>query len=256
MLISDRSKVVFWYDDICSEDLGIRVTPFPEFSAAKPRVTKYSIPGRNGDLTYWDGSFKNVSADLNCTILDSHGVELALTKVNHWMTDCGYKKFVISTEPGRYRLARITNAAEIAIRMEILAPFVINLDCKPQRFYDDETPLIFSGESWKIYNDTGFEAQSRLRIFLPDDTTFATAQTIYFSNSSGEFYIIIPAPWLSASKWIEIDLAARTAINDTGKSVAATTGDTGYPVICNGVTTISGVDWAEKAEIYPRWWTL
>lgn len=256
MLISERSKIVFWYDGICSEDLGIRITPFPEFSAAKPRVTKYSIPGRNGDLTYWDGSFKNVSADISCAILNPAGVEAALTNVNRWMADCGYKKFVISTEPGRYRLARITNAAEIAIRMGVLAPFVINLDCKPQRFFDDETPLIFSGESWKVFNGTGFEALPRIRLFLPTDTTYAKAQTIYFKNSKGEYSITIPAPWLSLSKWIDIDINARTVTNDTGKSVAATTVDTGYPVFCAGNTTISGTDWVEKAELYPRWWTL
>ena len=90
-MLIDRTRITFWLDDVCSEDIGIRVIDFPTFTGAEKRVTKYTIPGRNGDLTYWDGSFGNVSCEINCFIVSADKIDEALTAVNGWLAGSGYR---------------------------------------------------------------------------------------------------------------------------------------------------------------------
>lgn len=259
----DRANITFWFDGVSSEELGIRVIDFPTFSGTEPRVTKYSVPGRNGDLTYWDGSYKNTNVELSCFVVDADKVELALTAVNNWLRNCGYRKFVISSELGRYRMARITNAAEVAIKMGVLAPFTIKLDCKPQRFFDDETPLLYTEGSGEVYNATGFDALPLLRCYISTTASIVTAQGITFSNARGDFRIILSdIARYSDAQWIDIDLETQNAVTDSGETLSITTDPTSFPVFCAGTTNFSygsesvAIQWWSRIELYPRWWTL
>lgn len=261
-MLTDRASITFWIGGVSSKELGIRVSEFPEFSGAEPRVTKYAIPGRNGDLTYWDGSFKNVESTIKCFVAEFGNVERILTAVNDWMADCGYKKLVLSSEPGRYRLARITNAAEIAIRMGVLAPFEIKLDCKPQRFFDDDTPARFTGGSGEIYNRTGFPSSPLLRCFLVEDVSAAGTEYINFKNSNGEYRLLLSATSLSGTQWVDVDLERKSAVKDNGEQLSVTTDSTGFPAFCSGKTAFSwgnslaSKEWFSAIDLYPRWWTL
>ncbi len=255
----DRTKTTFWFDGVSSEDLGIVVMGFPTFNGAEPKVTKYSIPGRNGDLTYWDGSYKNVNAELKCFVIDAEKVEAALTAVNNWMADCGYRKFVISSELGRYRMARITNAAEIAITMGVLAPFTIKLDCKPQRFYEDDEMESF-GLSGVIHNQTKFTAKPLLHCLWATGAGKAGTEEIKFINSDGEHRLLLHAI-KTTPEWVDIDLESRSAITSKGENVSLyfesnylqlPPGDTSF-TLSNSLT---GTNWFSGVEILPRWWTL
>lgn len=252
----DNGKVSFWLDGICSDDIGIKLQDFPEFKAAEPKVTIYSIPGRNGDLTYWDGSYKNVSGQFNCFALNAENVDYALTAVNSWLTDCSYKKLVVSSEPGRYRMARVTNAAEIAIRMGVLAPFSITVDCKPQRFIENGSPLLFTGAGGEIQNTTGFPALPVIRLYVPDGSSFLSYQHIRISNNDSEYRLILQSTGISSAKWVEIDLEKQCATRDSGENVSINTDLTGFPKFVPGTTKIYDAEWASKIEVYPRWWTL
>lgn len=260
---TDRTKITFWFDGVCSDDLGIVVSNFPVFSGAEPKVTTYSIPGRNGDLTRWDGTYKNVSADFKCYVADTSRVAEALTAINGWVSDAGYKKFVVSTEMGRYRMARITNAAEIGIRMGVIAPFTLKFDCKPQRFYEGEKPRVF-GTNGTITNLTRFNALPLLRCtIVPQISSFAGAERISFNNALGKQVIILSASHLTAiPSYIDVDLESLTAVTDGGVNVPIYFEEGGYPKLCPGETTFSAYNslaqsqWFSGIEILPRWWTL
>lgn len=252
----NRSNVTFWFDDVHSEEIGIKVRGFPIFSAPEPRVTTYSIPGRNGDLVYWDGSFKNTSGEVECFALDTENVDHALSAVSQWLTDCRYKKLVVSSEPGRYRMARVTNAAEIVVQMGVLAPFTIDFDCKPQRFYNGEPPIRFSGDGGEIQNNTGFDALPLLRLHIEAGTTFAKNPHIRFQNKNGDFRVIFSLEGLSSAEWVELDIEKQCAVTSTGKGVSLTTDSGGFPSFCSGITSVYDASWANQMEIYPRWWTL
>ena len=262
-MLIDRSKTVFWLDDVCSADLGIVVQGFPTFSTAEPRATLYSIPGRNGDLCVWDGSYENISAEIKCYIANTSDVETALAATNGWLNYGAYKKFVISSELGRYRLARVTNAAEIAIRMGALAPFSVKLNCKPQRFYDDDTPRVF-GNSGKITNPTVFDAKPLLRCHWANGAQKGGNEFLTITNEKGTCRIglgllaQVPIP-----DYIDVDLDSLSAVTSNGYNVPLSFEGV-HPVFCPGDTEFASsnslaspnMEWFGQIDVYPRWWTL
>lgn len=262
-MLIDRTEIKFWLDDVCSDDLGIVVQGFPTFSAAEPRATLYSIPGRNGDLCVWDGSYKNISAEIKCYVANTSAVETVLAAANGWLNYGAYKKFVISSELGRYRLARVTNSAEIAIRMGVLAPFSVKLNCKPQRFYDDDTPRVF-GNSGKITNPTVFDAKPLLRCHWASGAQKGGNEFLTITNTKGTCRIglgvlaQVPIP-----DYIDVDLDSLSAVTSNGYNVPLSF-EGGHPVFCPGDTQFassnslagSDMEWFDQIDVYPRWWTL
>lgn len=254
-MLIDKGKITFWLDGICSRDMGITVQGFPNFPAPKARVSIYDIPGRNGDLTYWDGSFENISAEIQCFITDEEKVERGLSAVNRWVANSEYKKLVISSELERFRLARVENAAEVAIRMGVLAPFTLRLNCKPQRFYnmDDTVKLPASGGT--LRNPTLFISLPSIKVFYPGSIPAAPlADHIYISNSMGEFDLYITRPKKSAS-WALIDFELRRAITDAEEELTIDVFDT--PGFASGENSITVSDSSifTSFEISPRWWS-
>lgn len=249
----DRTKITFWLDDICSEDIGIRVIDFPKFSGAEKRITKYTIPGRNGDLTYWDGSFGNVSCEISCYIISADKIDEALTAVNSWLAGSGYKKFVVSSEPGRYRMAQITNAADIAITMGVLAPFTINLDCKPQRYFLEENVISLTSPGGTVYNPTPFTAQPLVRCYVKSEPS--TSPLVEEITIGTETVRISYIGAIIGAEWVDIDFDAKTAKNSLGKEVPIQTFNS--PGFAPGENSFSSLDtYFSKFEIMPRWWTL
>lgn len=251
-MLIDRTKITFWFDDVCSEDIGIRVIDFPTFTGAEKRVTTYTIPGRNGDLTYWDGSFGNVSCEINCFIVSADKIDEALTAVNGWLAGSGYKRFAISSELGRYRMARITNAADIAIRMGVIAPFTIKLDCKPQRFFDEEGTITLPSTGGTVYNPTPFTSQPIMRCFMKDQFTLL-AEEINIGTSKVR---ISGTQNLKNADWVDIDFDTKMAKNSLGNDVPVESFESpGLAPGENSITT-SYDSFFSGFEILPRWWTL
>lgn len=254
----DRMRPKFWIDGICSDELNITVQGFPAFTAAEPRVTVYSIPGRNGDLTYWDGSYKNVVGEIKCFVAQTEGISDALAKINNLLAIGGYKKLILSSDLGRYRLARITNAAEIDIRMGVIAPFVLKMDCKPQRFFDGEEVVQLSGTGGVLYNPTRFTAKPIMRCYFSDATTGAT--TLKIENTLGTETINLGTSVAAGATWIDIDFEEKSIINSAGDALAITSAFQGVGLAGGDntitVTTATGSDRFTQIDVTPRWWTL
>lgn len=244
----------FWIDGVCNEDLGIVPQSFPKFSGAEPKVTTYSIPGRNGDLTYWDGTYSNVSVKIPCFLTDATNVETALSAVSALVADGGYHKFVISSEPGRYRMARLVAAPEINIRMMRLAPFTLEFDCKPQRWFDAEDAVTLSGTGGTIFNPTAFVSKPLMRCTFNSGNGGVT-MTITNSKGTDTVYFGVLG---STAEWIEIDFDSKTAVLSTGEEFYIDTFDSDGFAAGENVIAVTSVysDRFSSMEIIPRWWTL
>ena len=59
----------FVYDGVDSRKLGVRLERPIELSAARQNTEKIVIPGRNGVLHYWDGTYGNREALARCFAL-------------------------------------------------------------------------------------------------------------------------------------------------------------------------------------------
>lgn len=227
----------FVLDDVSSAEYGIFMSGYPSFGAPSPKFEKVSVPGRNGDLIFEDGSFENVEGNLKCFILHEQTYD-TVAEANKWLLKTGYRRFCYDGDEEAYRLVRIVNGAEIAVRMKRLDPFEIRLDCKPQRF-------LLSGEIPMMFTESGsFDCPAYVGLpllhVLGNGTITLNGVTIEISNTSEDFYIDC-----------DTQDAYKGIINMNANILAEE-----FPKIYSGKNELvlsSGIDFA---EITPRWYTI
>ena len=227
----------FVLDDVSSEEYGICMKKWPSFSAPTPRIEKVSVSGRNGDLIFTDGSFENIEGTLSCFILHEQTFD-AITDANRWLLKAGYRRFSYDGDTEAYRLARIVNGAEIAVRMKLLNSFEIKLDCKPQRFLlSGETPIMFTASG--LLDCPAYEGLPLLHV-QGNGTITLNGVTIEVSDTNEDFYIDC-----------DTQDAYKGIINMNANILAEE-----FPKICAGENELvlsTGIDYV---EITPRWYTV
>lgn len=227
----------FVLDGESSMQYGIAMQGRPSFSSPVPKIEKVTVPGRNGDLISFDGSYSNVQAELRCFILKDTAYDF-VADANTWLSVPGYRKLSYDGDDESYRLARITNLADVSIRMHLLAPFVINFDCKPQRFLLSGEETIEMTSSGGLYCP-GTGGLPLLRIF--------GTGTVMINEKS----IVVT----SVNEYVDVDCDTQNAYK-LGDNKNSTIICPDFPKLINGENQIVISSGIEKIEITPRWYTL
>lgn len=151
-------KETFYFKDKRADSMGIQLQAPVKIGAAVPNVKSLTIPGKNGVLHYYDGAFANREIRANCFIL-SQSMNTDYTQINSWLLgENGYFRFSVSGDENHYMLARAVNGVEYNPRADILNPFSLTFDAKPQRFLAIGERELDVTETMEIYNPTGFAA--------------------------------------------------------------------------------------------------
>lgn len=157
----------FIFDGKRSYDMGIDVQGEFSVSGGEPNVTEYRIPGRNGGLHEWDGTYADRRISASCYML-SHVTPREIREASAWLLG-GYKRLVLSDDEEHFYLARAMRGISEDIRKGILNPFAIDFTAKPQKF-------LVSGErevnaDGTIYNPTAQNARPIIKITGSGDAT-------------------------------------------------------------------------------------
>ena len=255
----------FWIDGRRNDELGITLQSPIEFSKPAPCVVSQHIPGKNGDLHYWDGSYENITGTAKCFAL-GNSPENAIMNINSlFLASPGYHRLEVSSEPGFFRLARIRKGPETNIRCNVLAPFSIEFDCMPQRWdvNGESVHTAHGGEysnmSFNIVNPYQFLAKPLIRLsgFEGAAVEFPISLTISdsgFKNASA----------MSITKFASyIDIDAETQNVYSGETNMNNVVEAGlFPVLFPGENTITltaprpSILEGVTVEVTPRWWTL
>lgn len=231
-----------WLDGVSNKDVGIRMQGAVDISAATPRIDTVEIPGRNGDLHFWDGSYENRTATVGAYVYRPDFVKSAFGAVNRWLFDSvTYRKLVTDDDRDHFIMARVTNSAEIAARIRRLAPFEIEFDCKPQRF------LTIGEESVIINKNTTVE----------NPTIFAS-KPLYKINGNGSGVLTIGAYTLNISSidgYVHYDAETQMAYKGTVNKNSTVNAPNGLPFE-GGEQPINFSGGITSVEIIPRWWEL
>lgn len=255
--ILSRSKIKFWLDGICSDDLGIVVSNFPRFSSATPNVTLYSIPGRAGSLTRWDGTWGNVSGEIDCYVADLSRAQDAVSAVNDILCSSGgnYVELVTSDDVSRSRRVRLTNFAQASIRMKTLAPFTLKFSCMPQVYYRDEVKATYTAPGGKIYNPTQQKVYPQFRMYRNSGSI--TGDYIFFLKHTGwkENSLHILPEEFNGKDYVDIYCESRFAILQGGDEAAIFVPDL---YLAPGENEIAFSDGGvlSSVDMSVRWWTL
>ena len=231
----------FYLDGIDARSVGIRLQAPIEFSEAVPIVEAQTIPGRNGDLIFYTGSYENRSGSASCFCLQKDVGKAVSSAGRFLMGKKGYRRLETSDDPDHYWMARVENSPQIAMRLRTLAPFEIGFDCKPQRFAK-------SGENSVVFTENGSLFNQYGQIALPFITLYG--------QGAGRLTIgdcVVEVKALYGILYLDSD--TQNAYNDNGNQNLNINAPI-FPVLGDGEIPISFSGGIERVEIMPRWWEL
>lgn len=234
-------KETFFLDGISAESVGIRLQREVAFSAPVPNAQKENVLGRNGDVLFEAGTYANRTASAECFCLQKN-VHKALNAVNTFLfAKNGYRRLEISSDPEHYWMARVKNGAQISQRLNLLAPFTIDFDCKPQKFLKNgELPLSFT-EPTSIINQTWNISKPLIVVHGFGEGLLQVNDTVVNLHEIGGSVIL--------------DCENQNAYNDNGnqnENIYAPI----FPVLVGGKNQIYFEGGVAKIDVYPRWWDL
>lgn len=191
----DYSILDFTLDGVSASSKGIKLCRPISFSAAVPRMQTIQIPGRSGDLHINEGAFNARTGSVDCFVIDViNGSSAKMAEVAAFLlSNTGYRKLTTPDDPEHYWIARVSNAAQIASRLGILAPFSIEFDCQPFRYTQDaETIITYVSGSTVITNTTLFDAFPLLYITATGAGAISNSNgTVNVLEATGQYELVV-----------------------------------------------------------------
>lgn len=233
---------IFWLDGERSDSCGLRLQGPITFGSTRPKYNTAAVPGRNGTLNQFEGSYENVSGEARCFALEKDTVQNALYAVTKWcLLNPGYHRLETEEEPDIYRMAIVTSGPETEIRVKTLAPFTLEFDCKPQRFLKSgELPVTLT-QSGAVLCNPGMQALPLITVYGTGPATLtAGGRTVQINSIDGS--LTLDSEIQDAYKGIE---------NKNGTISAPE-----FPVLPPGESRVTWTGGIQRVEIVPRWWVL
>lgn len=253
----------FVFNGIRSEDMGLKVQYYPAQPKPQRRVTKITVPGRNGVLRIQEDAWENVTCTYNCYFKGSPEQASAIAE---WLYSAqGYAELRDSYHEGGFRLAAFDGPVDIENVLNKYGRISISFDCRPEFWLDSgQIKQEFTPESRTftapLLNPTKQYARPLIRIYTENGTimiTFRLAGTIGALSDTMTITGI--------DEYIDLDCAAMLAYKGStnmASKISMAEGVPNFPRIAPGAGEIvfaapRGVSpAAQKIEITPRWWTL
>ena len=225
-----------------TNDFGIWISGEATYGAPERNVQTQEVPGRNGDLLFDMGNYKNITVRYPAAIKEDMPDKFS-DFINFAGAQIGYQRLEDTYHPYEYRMARFESkmSVETAGYMNRSGQFTLEFDCKPQRFLKSgEEAIEFTG-SGMLYNRTLFEAKPLLRIYGTGAGTVSIgSETITISSISS--YVDIDCEIMDAYKGA-VNCNANVSFTDD-------------IVLKAGENNIAKTGNITKVVITPRWWIL
>lgn len=232
-------RSTFWLDDVRARDVGIQLQRPVSFSAREPNIKTFSVAGRNGTLTEWDGTYKNMTGTAECFVI-GNPVSRNVSYVRRFLAGQGYKRLIVSQDMDHFVLARVMNHPAVDDRMRRLNPFTIKFDCKPQFFLvDGEEPISVTVSGLVLDNVYAGAAK-------PLVTVYGTGNGVL---GIGDYEVSLAG----IDGYITLDCETQNAHKDgirANDKVSAIQ----FPVLDLGESEIQFTGDITGVTIIPRWW--
>lgn len=239
---------VITFDGRCSKDYGIVIEHFPDHEYPEKDYEVVHVPGRNGDLLFDLGSYKNIQRtyEIAAGSRVNRFSDLAESIVSWLLPTSGYARLEDSYEPEVFRLAAYREANTLTNILGHAARASVVFDCKPQVFLKSGEISLTYTTNGIICNPTRFASSPLLQVAVSANTE-ATLQI-------GEYELTLASA--SSAYTIVIDCDLQDAYIGTENANSRVTMDNGeYPKIVPDFNEISFTG-ITSVIITPRWWTL
>lgn len=237
--------VTFKIDGRRMRDLGLELQSPLTLSAPKPRVSTVKIPGRNGDLHYYDGSYDNRDLSGDCFILGADVIR-KINEINAFLLGKrGYRRIELDEDEEHFMLGRCETGLSYSIVKGILTACSVSFGVKPQRFLKyGESELVFDGGSFTVHNPTAFPALPLITFEPTEAGNDILCQlgngVVGFKNVQGT---------------VTYDAATLCAYDGNGTNINESTAIYGDIIFDPGETHVIAAN-VRSVKIIPRWWEL
>lgn len=249
----------FNFNGADSRSFGVLVKGRNVYNQPERDVSYVSIPGRNGDLVFDNGRFKNINISYPCRLFapdspdsdDNISMAYTIRELKRALrADGNYYILTDTFNPDYFRMATYTGGitfSDVSKKADVI-DFNVNFYCKPQLYrWDGQSAQTFTNSgsviNASIYNPEDQPAKPIIRINV---THTATTKVII-----GSYPIVIT----DLPGYIDIDCETMNAYKGLANLNNSVSGD--FPVLYPGtnqvVATSSNVT---SIEITPRWWTV
>lgn len=218
-----------WKGQSAHDAFGVETLAMGSVCVAERRDDSAAVAGRSGLVHRWDGAVEEVDQTLTVYLpyAQPGRAVAAFSQIRAWLK--GYGRLTLSTEPGRYRLARITD--------------LIALDPVVEGFEDLKGQVIFRCDPYLYY--TSAPAQTLAEAgFLTNPGTAAAAPTIRV-NATGDVDLLIGSQTVLLTDLtgaIILDCAAQEAYSEDANGLKTNLNDRmagDFPLLKPGANAIS-----------------
>ena len=177
----------FTLDGVSSIDFNTFLASSTMFDAPERDVEMIEIPGRNGNIIFDNGRFKNFEAAVYCYV--PKNMQMYVNGLRNWLLGTsGYVRYEDSIHPDEFRMARYNGAFELENSDRVGASITLGFDCKPQRFLKSGEILKSYASGSTLRNPTRFDALP-LIVCSGNGTITLNGTAITISGNSGQIYI-------------------------------------------------------------------
>jgi phage-related protein len=241
------TESAFVFGSHSSREFHLRIEKIPVIKMPARKMSRISVPGRNGDLHIDEGAFENYIQPYECYFHGPQAAPELAHAIKTWLATSGvYQRLEDTYDPDHYRLATYTGPMDIANILHKYGRCTINFDCAPQSFLKTgEQPLSFAAPG-VLYNPTGFPSRP-LVVVHGSGQGSVTIGDCTVTVKQIQDHIILDCDLQHAYRQ-----TAEAELENMNGCISAPT----FPVLGPGESRITWTGDITHLEITPRWWTL
>lgn len=153
------------FNGIRSTAFGVFVEKYPPRPVPKRKFERYSVPGRSGDVMFFEEAWENVRQTYDIYLsAEKAGLPIVAAQVVRWLQHDGYAELSDMYDRETFRRAVFTGPADLQNTLNQFGRATIEFDCAPQRYLKSGQQFrpLRSGDV--LVNPTGYTAAPLIRL--------------------------------------------------------------------------------------------
>lgn len=218
------------------DDLGLSIEKRPNIPLPQKRAERFSIPGRNGSLTYEEGTYEDIQIDVLFGFLNNDFFD-KLRIVKEWILNKKEYELTLtfSDDTDNFYKVKTVYVGNIERELKRIGKFTIQFLCDPFLYsYEGKNPIEILGPT--ILHNDGYQSNPYLKIYGNGTINLTINSNLIILNNVMDF--------------VEIDTESMNCFKGNILMNNNMIGE--FPVLKSGENTISFTGTA-KIEITPNW---
>lgn len=227
--------------------LPCTVERYPDFKKPSRKVTRYVVPGRNGDIVLFEDAFNNIEQAYEVyTGGGANEAPIFFGALAAVLYKVGYQKLSDTYDPTHFRLAMFYGGADVENSFNKHGKTTLIFDCRPERFLNSGDSYINVTSGQVLTNPTSFTAMPLIAIDInPNVSSYVSINGVTLN---------IDSPYRTTHGSVYFDSETMNAYTGTLNRNQYVSGT--YPTLGAGDNTIEFGAGINTVRIRPRWWEL